>query len=105
MYFISSMCNGKARRAAEVYRQRHLAQNRFPDYRVFMHAHTIMSIWKVGNLVSELVRERDPFTSVRQTSRNVGMRKSSLQRVQVLLPADYPSAGVFQRDAEEIESF
>lgn len=125
MHFIYGECRGNARRAAALYRERYPNRNIHPDYRVFIRVHNSYSEGKIpgaqggsgrprrDDLEDEVLEEieNDPSTSVRSIERRTGIKKSTVhdilkrhqlhpfhvQRVQSLLPTDYPKRLTFCR--------
>lgn len=125
MHFLYGLCNGNARQAAREYRNRHPNEERFPDHRLFIRVHNAyvegvrpgMPV-RAGRPLLDVddevlaAMEEDPSTSVRQISRNTGLARTTvhralrrqqlhpfhIQRVQALLPQDYPPRLHFCRE-------
>lgn len=126
MHYIYGECRGNANQAAALYRERY-PNNRHPDYRVFIRVHNAYSEGRIpgsgvggasegrprisnDEAVLNIVNE-DPSISVRVLSRRAGMSTRTVhrilkrhelypyhfQRVQTLLPRDYPLRVAFCR--------
>lgn len=117
MHLIYGECLCNANAAARMYRERYPNAERHPDYRVFINVHRSLLEGRFPNQntsegrpfipyedeVLEAV-EQDPSISVRGIEENIGVPKSTahrilqknqfhpyhVQRVQSLLPRDYP---------------
>lgn len=128
MHFLYGLCNGNAREAARQFRERHAHNRQdFPDHRLIIRVHHAYAEGRVPGNATRVGRPRltdeteeqildqiesDPSTSVRKISRSIGVPKSSIhvilkrnemhpfhvQRVQALLPADYPKRVTFCRE-------
>lgn len=117
MHLIYGECLCNANAAARMYRERYRNAERHPDYRVFINVHRSLSEGRFPNQMTSEGRpvmpyedevleavEQDPSISVRGIEESIGVPKSSahrilqknqfhpyhVQRVQTLLPRDYP---------------
>lgn len=127
MHYIYGECQGNARAAARLYRQRYPNEDRYPDYRVFINVHRLYSEAVIPGradheqdrgdhdleMEDEVIqRVRDhPGVSVRSIEQLTGIPKSSAhrilqrnryhpyhyQKVQALLPRDYQPRVAFCR--------
>lgn len=116
MHFVYGECQGNSCAAARLYRERY-PNLRHPDHRVFRNVHLAYSQGVLpgnrgglgrprGDYDEDVLQEiqNDPSTSTRNIERNLGISKSvanrilrrygyhpyHIQRVQALLPRDYP---------------
>lgn len=105
-------CNARA--AARLYRERYPNENRYPDYRVFFRVHSAFLEGRPRRIDEEAVLkliEEDPSTSIRSIWRRTGVSIATVhrilkryellpyhsQRVQSLLPRDFPARVQFCR--------
>ena len=122
MHLIYGECRCNASAAARLYRERYPNRERYPDHRVFVNVHRLLSEGRFPNQVTSEGRPNtsnedkvlqeviyDPSTSVRLIEARTGVSKSTahrilkrnefhpyhVQRVQSLLPRDYPARLAF----------
>lgn len=125
MHFTYGLCDGNARLAARTYRERYPNRDHYPDYRVFLRVNNAYMEGRIPGVRNANGRPRrvderlvlaevneDPSTSVRAISRRTGIARSTahrilrrnnlhpyhVQRVQALLPADFPRRMNFCRE-------
>lgn len=127
MHYIYGLCDGNARQAAALYRERY-PNARHPDHRIISRLHVALSEGRFPGVgvgrghegrqradgEEEVLAERkaDPTTSVRDIERRTGVPKSRVQRIlkkvykchiyhvqrlQTLQPRDYAQRVVFCR--------
>lgn len=124
MHYIYGECRGNGAAAAHLFRERYPNLLRYPDHRVFINVHRAYSEGRIPNINvrpgrprmdydDEVLQEihNDQATSTRAIEKNTGIPKSSVnritrryqyhpyhvQRVQALLPRDYPQRVKFCR--------
>lgn len=125
MHFIYGLCDGNARQAARVYRERYPDRDRYPDHRIFLR---VSNAYLEGRIPGSAIHEgrprvvdehqiladveENPTTSVRRISRRTGVARSTVhrilkrnslypyhvQRVQALLPSDFQKRMDFCRE-------
>lgn len=125
MHFIYGFCNGNARHAAREYANRYPNRVQHPDYRVFILVHNAYVEGRIPGMPKREGRpqhvpeeavlrqiEENPALSVRRISENTGVARTTvhrilrrellhpfhIQRVQALLPEDYPKRVQFCRE-------
>lgn len=122
MHLIYGECRCNARAAARLYRERYPNAERHPDHRVFVNVHRLLSENQLPTRATRVGRTVVPYEedvlnaiaenrsiSVRGIEQSLGVPKSTahrilkrnelhpyhVQRVQTLLPRDYPSRILF----------
>lgn len=123
MHYIYGECRGNGRAAARLYRERYPRATRYPDHRVIINVHRSLcdgrfpnQVAGEGRPVNDFIRDEvleavsaNPSISVRGIEADTGIPKSTahsilqkeeyhpyhVQRVQSLLPRDYPSRVAF----------